>query len=369
MTVLIIVILVPIVAFATTHFITSSLVRYTTQNRNMKALYLAQAGIHRAIYNIKAGVSPFLPVMYPDANNTITVTEVTPNTCGIYQLKSVGTSFAANYPTQISRTVFAQYTAATNTVNIYQSGDGTGVPVPPCCDQAWWPFSEGSGNTTGTAPYVGTRTGTAPNSTLPAWTAAGRVGNALDFNQAPATHNYVRVNDLLPGPSGLDLTTQGTLMAWIYISAQVNANAGIVHKGHLSDSSDEAYGLAIARNGVNRRLKFELRDDDEGVSHNLTPNVNLDRDTWYQVSGTWGPDGLRAYINGVQRASSSNVWIARTTDGSLQIGTRVTNSANTRFIGIIDEVYIYACQKTGDEIKAYYNSTCAGSGATPCPQP
>jgi hypothetical protein len=339
MTVLIIVMIVPIVVFGITFFITSSVTRHDAQARKMTALYLAQAGIHRAIFNIEAAISPVLNVTLD--GNTIAVTVVA-QCSNIYQLKSIGTSVAPG--SSVSRTVFAQYDSSTNNVSIYLESDGTGIQPPVCCADIWWPFSEGSGSTTGTAPYVGTLVNSPP------W-VAGRIGTALSFNTTTA-HRYVTV----PDSSGLDLTTAGTVMAWIYNTAQINTNTGIVHKGNLSNSTDEAYGLTLTRNGSNRRIKFELRDTG-GTSRNVTANTNLALNTWYHVAGTWGPSGLKAYINGAQAASSSIVRVARATAGNLQIGTRVTNRATTRFIGTIDEVHVYACEKTAAEILDYYNAT------------
>ncbi|HOW59550.1 MAG TPA: LamG domain-containing protein [Candidatus Omnitrophota bacterium] len=344
MTVLIIIILVPIIVFGTTFFITSSITRYDAQTRSMKALYLAESGIHKAIFNIKSTGTP-LPVTNWDANNQIVVTVVA-QCSNIYQLKSIGTSVASG--NSISRTVFAQYDHSATKITLYLEGEGTGIPPPVCCDQIWWPFSEGAGFTTGTAPYVGTLTPS--NATGPAW-VAGRIGTALRFNQG-ATHNYVTV----PDANGLDLTTSGSIMAWIYITAQVNNNAGIVHKGNLSNSNDEAYGLVINRTGANRRIRILLRDAG-GVERSVTENTNLALNTWYHVAGTWGATGMRLYLNGNPVNFDATVRVARATAGNLQIGTRATNSATTRFIGTIDEAYIYACQKTAQEILDYYNAT------------
>lgn len=340
MAVLIIIILVPIIIFGSTFFITSSVSRYDAQTRSMKALYLAQAGIHRAIFNIKSTGTP-LPVANWDVNNQIAVTLVA-QCSNIYQLKSIGTSIANG--NAISRTVFAQYDNSATKVTLYLEGDGTGIPPPVCCDQIWWPFSEGSGITTGTPPYQGALVNSPP------W-VAGRIGTALLFNTTLA-HRYVTVLD----SPGLDLTTEGTLMAWIYITAQVNDNAGIVHKGDRSNSSDEAYALVIDRVGANRRIRILLRDAG-GTERGVTENTNLDLNTWYHVAGTWGASGMRLYLNGNPVNFNSTVRVARSTVGDLQIGTRVTNDATPRFIGTIDEVYIHACQKTAQEILDYYNAT------------
>ena len=366
MTVLIIVILVPIIVFGATQFITSSLVRYTTQNRNMKALYFAQAGIHRAIFDIESNGTPSLPLNVSIGNDTIAVTLVA-QCSNVYQLRSIGTSVESNYPTQISRTVFAQYDSGANNVSLYQEGDGTGVPAPVCCDEVWWPFSEGSPATvTGSAPYQGTLL---PTTNRPTWTTdrLNVANRALLFNAANPS-NYVMVTD--PSPSVLDLTTSGTVMTWIRPAAIPNqSRQSIVHKGGATTVSD-AYSLFLFRQSANQgRVRFWIYNA-AGTQYQVSGSTNMGLNTWYHIAGVWDSTGLRVYRNGVPDGTLVTAnRVARTNNNSLYIGTSGTLATATEFNGKIDEVYIYACRKTDAEIKAYYNSTCAGSGATPCPQP
>jgi len=363
MTVLLIVILVPIIVFGTTSFISSSLVRHTTQNRNMKALYLAQAGLHRAIYRIEAGLTPITTVGDFGSGDTIAVTQEA-QCSNVYQLKSIGTSVASTYPTQISRTVSAQYDSSTNKVSIYQEGAD---PLPPCCTTLWWPFSEGAPATvTGTAPYQGALL---PATNRPPWTTdrLNVANRALLFN-ATNPSNYVMVTD--PGSSDLDLTTSGTVMAWIRPAAIPNqARQSIVHKGSTTVASD-AYSLLLFRQSANQgRVRFWIYNA-AGTQYVVSGNTNMGLNTWYHIAGVWDSTGLRVYRNGAPDGTlvSANR-VARTNNNSLYIGTSGTLTTATEFSGKIDEIYIYGCRKTDAEIKAYYNSTCAGSGATPCPQP
>ncbi|MBU9889169.1 MAG: LamG domain-containing protein [Candidatus Omnitrophica bacterium] len=343
-TVLLIIVVVPIAVFSITFFITSSVTRYETQTRSLRALYLAQAGLQRSFFNIESTGTP-LPVADWDAANRISVTLVA-QCPGVYQLRSTGTSLESG--DSVSRTLFAQYDAAANRVTLYLESDGTGIPPPVCCDQFAWPFSEGVGFLTGTVPYQGVLTPS--NANGPAW-VAGRVGTALRFNQA-AVHNYVTV----PDAAGLDLSSQGTTMAWIYFTAQVTNNTGILHKGNLSNENDEAYGLVITRVGANRRVSMVLRDEG-GVRRVLTPNRNLALNAWHHVAGMWGPSGVSVYIDGELARNNSTVYTARSTAGALLIGTRAANNATTRFVGVIDEVYVYACERTAQEVLDYYNAT------------
>lgn len=348
MTVLIIIIIVPIVVFGITFFITSSITRYDSQTRSLKALYLAEAGIHRAIFNIKSTGTP-LPVSNWDASNTISLTLVA-QCSNIYQLKSIGTSITSG--DSISRTVFAQYDSSENKISLYLESDGTGIPPPTCCDQIWWPFSEGSGNVTGTAPYVGNLTPGSPN---PAW-APDRfliANKALIFNQG-ATHNYVTV----PYQPGLNLTASGTITAWIRLTALPANGTGIVRRGSsTSASAQEAYGLLVVTSGSNRRIQLMLRESDGGAQRTVNAANNLAINTWYFIAGSWGGDGMKVWVNGVTQGSNSAVRTSYATTSPLHIGTLRTNNAGTRFFGTIDEVKLYACQKTTQDIVDLYNAS------------
>ncbi|MDD5226000.1 MAG: LamG domain-containing protein [Candidatus Omnitrophica bacterium] len=354
MTVLIIVILVPIVVFGVTAFITSSVSRHDAQARNMTALFLAQSGIHKAIFNIKATGTP-LPVSNIDANNTISVTVVA-QCSNVYQLKSIGTSVLSG--DSISRTVFAQYDSGANKISLYLENDGAGILPPMCCNETWWPFSEGLGNTTGISPYQGTLTPGSPN---PGWITdrLGVAARALRFNQNNPT-NYVVVPDPLPAPSKLDLTTAGTVMAWVYVDTQV-ANASVVHKGGTTTASN-AYALILnRRNSSQGRVNFWIYNGPgNGTRYLATGGTDIGTGGstgWHHIAGTWGSNGLRVYRDGQPDGSNAAVQTARTNNNSLYIGAMGTLASGTEFRGRIDEVYIYGCQKSDAEILAYYNAS------------
>ena len=341
-TVLLIVIIVPIVAFGTTFFITNSITRCDAQTRFAKAVYLAQAGIHKAIFNIISAGTP-LPVANLDANNQITVTADV-SSITKWGLSSTGASVL---PTgTISRKIYAEYDSAINKISFYKEGTFVFYGYK-------WGMDEGSGGTTGTSPVQGTLTGTSPTATLPAW-VAGRVGNALNFNQGGATNNYVLIAD----NAGLDVTTAGSLMAWINMSALPATGTGIVRRGATnSASAQEAYGLLVVTSGANRRIQFMLRGSDGGTQRVATGGTNLAINTWYHVAGTWGAAGLRVYLNGVQDGTNATVYASYNTTSPLFIGTLRANANGTRFLGIIDEVYLHARQLSAAEILAYYNAT------------
>lgn len=357
MTVLLIVVLVPIIIFGVTHFVSSSLVRYSTQNRNAKAEYLAQAGIHRAIYNLEATGSPGGPNLDWDANNTITLTaSVASGGCGSYLLRSKGTSISTSYPTQVSRWAAAIYNPTLNQLSRYVQDTTDGVLNATCCTRdIIWPYEENTGrSTTSNTGLVGQfcNGATCPSATGVAW-QAGIVGSYA-LTMSPSSGNvtyYVRVSD----NTTLDLTTAGTVMAWVNFS-NVSTNAGIVHKGQATNNSDMAYSLALNNS---RRVAFTVASGSSAATRTtLASTTRPPAGTWVHVAGTWGTAGMAVYYNGQLLVSNSTVKIAQNSSGSLQHGVKYPTNNATRCRCSMDDVRIYNCAKTADEIKSYYNSTC-----------
>lgn len=330
-TVLLIVIVVPIAVFGITFFITNTAHQYDSQARFSKALYLAQAGIQKAVFGIAStGAVPAVPDW--NANNKIALTLVASG-CNIYQLKATGTSVAPSNPTdQISRTVFAQYDATARKISMYLEGDGTGVPPPSGIAMVYdWEFPEGSGAITGAAPYTATIVGAQPARV--AWVAGpdGAGDWAIRFN-ITSTHTYARV----PDHPTLDLSSGGVIEVRVRFNSAPPNSCGIVHKGNLSNNSDEAYGISLS----GRRFRLELRNT-SGNPVSLQGTTVPVQNVWYLVRGEWSPAGMRIYVNGVLENSNATAVTVRNTAGTLQFGTKYTNNSGQRSQVTIDDVKIY----------------------------
>ena len=169
-------------------------------------------------------------------------------------------------------------------------------------------------------------------------------------------------------------------MAWINLTALPTVDGvGIVRRGAPTViTTNETYALLMNRvNATTHNVEFSLTTASAGTRRVATGATALAINTWYHVAGTWGPTvnpGLRVYLNGAQDGTNATVYSSFApsagTMPSLLIGSLVTTAGSTtKFQGTIDEVYVYGTQLSLAEIKAYYNATCAGSGATPCPRP
>ncbi|MEI7890840.1 MAG: LamG domain-containing protein [bacterium] len=215
-----------------------------------------------------------------------------------------------------------------------------------------WPFDEDTGCSA--MDSFGSNHGTLKPATCPigspAWIngTSQKVGiSALNFNSA-ATFNYVEV----PDANSLDLSTAGTIMAWIYPTSS-GTTMGIVHKGAATNRSDEAYYLRMEDN---RKI---LAGGRTAISDLLEIESNslITLNAWSLVAFTWDSTGMKIYINGALSSQANNtVFSAKNSAGSLQMGALYSGASSNRFRGRIDEVSIYNTALSLSEISTIYNA-------------
>ncbi len=206
-----------------------------------------------------------------------------------------------------------------------------------------WSMNEGSGTTIGQGAYQGSIIGDA------VWTN-GKVGDALHFDGVDS-----RVS--IPDSPSLDLTTSGTVGAWVYMDS-ITPFGGIIHKGDQTNFSDEAYSLQFWT-GNTAILGIT---DNSGVLHMVQTNTVFSPNAWYYIVGTWDSTGMKIYVNGTLDKSTTDTGVAKISAGSLNIGAQTSTYYNGTyhnfpFQGNIDEATIHNTALSSDEIKLYYNST------------
>ncbi len=167
-------------------------------------------------------------------------------------------------------------------------------------------------------------------------------GRCLSFD---GSDDYVSA----PDTSTLDLSTAGTLEAWVYVES-FKDNAVIACK---ADSlSDEAYCLRFGSGTDSRKIVFSVTDS--SGSDSVTSSTELIVKTWYHVAGvfenTAATDDLKIYINGVLDNSADCSRDARNSSGFLRIGARYSTAADF-FSGKIDEVKIWNTARTITQIQ------------------
>jgi prepilin-type N-terminal cleavage/methylation domain-containing protein len=224
--------------------------------------------------------------------------------------------------------------------NIYTYNPATGIFDANVGLVSNWSMNEGSGATTGQGAYQGQIIGNAT------WTS-GKVGSALHFDGVDS-----RVS--VPDSPTLDLTTAGTVGAWVYMDS-ITPFGGIIHKGDRTDFSDEAYTLQF---WTGNTIILGLNNGQYMVQTTTAFSPN----TWYYVVGTWDSTGMSIYVNGTLNNSTTSTGVAMNSAGSLNIGAQTSTYYNGTyrnfpFQGVIDEATVYNRALTSDEIKLYYNAT------------
>lgn len=346
-TMIVVMVFVTIAALSVSIFIGSSVQRHDSHYLRLKALYLAQAGIHKAIYNIESTGSVGT-VSGIDANNLISV-ETLGTKCNSIILKSTGTAISPSNPSiQISRSVSTEYNAISNQITWWEDNE---YPLYSESGLVYhWRFDENGGITTGEGVYQGTLVGS------PNWVAPAKVGTSgLDFNTG--SHSYVTA----PNSPGLQLTTAGTLSCWVYINSLASAEASFISMGNLTSGADWAYSLGYINDGANRRLALKIVDSSGHVTLEKSTSFKFQTNRWYYVVATWEVPTetrhMRVYVNGDVEHHNNSSATPRVSTGSLQIGTRYPDNSAYRLNGMIDDVRIFNRALCPGEIKYYYDMT------------
>lgn len=152
--------------------------------------------------------------------------------------------------------------------------------------------------------------------------------------------------------NSLDLTTAGTLEAWINIKSNdaFNKYGGIIHKGDNKNFSDEAYSLHL-RPDKKLRLLITNGSTDKYVESDQSLNKN----EWYHIAATWDENSMKMYINGGLSNEEGSSLIVRNTSGGLNIGAQLTKDYSKSlgrlpFKGYMDEVRVWNIARTQNEI-------------------
>ncbi len=185
---------------------------------------------------------------------------------------------------------------------------------------------------------------------LPQW-VTGLSGDALQFSGAG---QYV----FLPDSDSLDLSTAGTVEAWIYPIHNTNA-AGFVHKGVNEDFSDEAYTLQYNYAG---QPMFVITNTSGSATY-LYDTTQVSENQWHHIVGTWdstlATPTMSLYVDGVLKKTKTLPagFTVRNTDGGLLIGQQVPGldaSKDFPFDGIIDDVNIFNRALSATEVANRY---------------
>jgi len=166
----------------------------------------------------------------------------------------------------------------------------------------------------------------------------GKVGRALDFD----TGTYVSI----PPSDSLKITDEITIEVWV--KSEEDADGSKVVRILIKDQS---YGFQWDSTGEEWQSTIILKLSGSWVG--VSNPVNLVKDTWYHLVGTYDGQTMKIYVNGELKNSKNITSSIETNDNYVFIGSQ---AESYQFKGIIDEVAIYNRALSAEEIQDHYNS-------------
>ncbi len=174
----------------------------------------------------------------------------------------------------------------------------------------------------------------------------GKYGYGLNFNGVQWGNNYINAGN----PSCLNLSSTGTLEAWIYHKIYGSANYD-VFIGKDDWPSD--------RNGYNFMIKSDYKLGGQianATNENyISGNTVIQNYTWYHVAFVWNSTHMILYVNGKVDNTAPQTLIPKSDVYDLWIGGSPSWGASF-FNGTIDEVRVWNRALSPEEINASYNS-------------
>ena len=234
------------------------------------------------------------------------------------------------------------YSAWTDTITIQGTVNTMEDFTYPCLE-GYWKFDETSGPIAYDSSANGYNGILKPDGTGPQWTSGQQVNGALYFD---GTDDYVDMGNTL------SLTNNFTIMVWVNPSS-IGIDRQIISKGY--DGTNTQWELKTSTNEGNVDFRKWTAGGPVGVRSSQTLTV----DTWVHLAGTFDGTTWKIYWNGQLGSNSQTASGPVETPQNLYIGA-VDNGGIGQPVqfwhGYIDEVKIYSCVLTPEQILAEYQA-------------
>jgi len=235
----------------------------------------------------------------------------------------------------------------TDTHRSYFLQDNTGISKAGCL--GFWTFQEQSGdviNQATTANGFADGLGSA---------ADGTVDGTIDRTATGKFRTYAYVFDdsssekvAVDDQSGLDITGDITLTAWLYPTEDGSNNREFFTKRTGSDINYQFYGR-----GSSGTLNVAFYD---GELYSTT-TTNLSRNAWHFVACTIGSNTIKIYVDNIEQTVSPTSIPTRTANSAkLVFGSHDGGSAGEAYAGRMQDATIWNRALSATELSAMYNS-------------
>lgn len=262
------------------------------------------------------------------------------------------------YATQEAPVVVVQpgQSASAGTVELESGSNPVDtLPVDTAGLLAYFPFSEGTGNTTASTGSVDLD----PAVLTGAGWSAGVNGSGLLFNGS--AHRAVVEN-----ASTLTGMSQLTVEAWVKLNQVVSTAYNIAGVWGPSSREDDCWALYLHESG-----HFYLAvSGSAGTTQDNTAlsNVTVPVGTWAHLAGVYSGDSLFLYLNGSRVLAKASInRTLQSINRSLEIGAIPAGNGAfaSSWPGEIDELKIYDVARSASQVRASYErSNPNGSGTS-----
>ncbi len=209
---------------------------------------------------------------------------------------------------------------------------------------AYWKMDEGTGQTSNDSSNYNNTLRLGLDSRSPSWQPIGKIGSALNFNDAnPEDWAGASSTD------SLNIAGKITLEAWVRLRSYDGYFMDVVSK---DNSSNFSYWLGI--DNVTARPMMILTNDGS-TQYQAYGAEALEENKWYHLAGVYDGSQMRVYVNGVLASNGSSnprsysSGIYQNVNSDVNVGYS-QSWANNGWDGDIDEVKIYNYARTQRQI-------------------
>ncbi len=191
----------------------------------------------------------------------------------------------------------------------------------------------------------------AAQTTDPAWTAPGKIGNALAFD---GTDDYVSIADNIAFHA-----PALTVSAWVKFNTIQNTGGNaqaIIGQDKWGSGSDRGWSL-VQHDSANESFRWAVANT-SGTVVNADCSAPLAVNQWYHVAGVYDGANAKVYVDGSECGNASQTGNVRNSSQNVCIGYRCGTAQSTEkyFAGIIDEARAYNRALSADEIRDLSNN-------------
>ena len=181
----------------------------------------------------------------------------------------------------------------------------------------------------------------------------------LSIDLESGSSQYLSVVD----SSALDLSTSGTLEAWVNFESlpSYNADYKFVSKWN-SSSNDRSYLFDLENTAGTYNLIFGVSSSGGGGSYSgHSVNWTPETDVWYHVAATYNAGTVKLYVDGDQVGSDGSVSSSIYDGASDFIVGSQEGGTSAFFDGLIDDVRVWSDVRTEAEIEDNMFEALTGS--------